>query len=248
MPTATQKKGVADQFVSSVSNFVLGLFVARSFGRSIVRSRSTLSPTRWSSTPRGGLGEVPIRSSSGIAAGLVVAGVVRRRRLGSRPLPWVVRGRWLVSQWQDCSCLIRSVLSLIALGIGLPGLALQDSSTVSRLACKGSATFLNDLSGPGCSFASLSYCTAGATARPTVCSLSAQPQRSLLCFGMVPGPHAATAVPRGGMASVRTAQLVGSFTSRSRTSASAVHHDCVPLWWARWPALPLWVTFGRPKF
>ena len=136
--------GVADQGISSLSNFAIGLFVARSFGASsfgaftlafitytvvinaarglatdplLVRYSGRIS-RRWRSATAAASGTA---LAVGVAVGVlsILAGLVLPDPVG--PM-------------------------FIALGIGLPGLALQDSWRFAFFACgRGSAAFLNDL-------------------------------------------------------------------------------------------------------
>jgi O-antigen/teichoic acid export membrane protein len=136
--------GVADQGISSLSNFAIGLFVARSFGASsfgaftlafitytvvinaarglatdplLVRYSGRIS-RRWRSATAAASGTA---LAVGVAVGVlsILAGLVLPDPVG--PM-------------------------FIALGVGLPGLALQDSWRFAFFACgRGSAAFLNDL-------------------------------------------------------------------------------------------------------
>ena len=136
--------GVADQGISSLSNFALGLFVARSFGAS---------------------------SFGAFALAFITYTVVINAARGLATDPLLVRFSGPVSdQWRRAtssaagtalavgtitgalSVLVGLVLpdpvgaGFIALGIGLPGLALQDSWRFAFFACgRGLFAFINDL-------------------------------------------------------------------------------------------------------
>ena len=107
------------------------------------RSLSPSSPTRWSSTRHAAWR--PIRCSSATAATCIVAGAARRRR---------PPGPRSSSAWWPAPCASSAGLLLpdpvgpvfVALGVGLPGLALQDSWRFAFFAHgRGSSAFVNDL-------------------------------------------------------------------------------------------------------
>jgi O-antigen/teichoic acid export membrane protein len=136
--------GVADQGISSLSNFALGLFVARSFGASNFGA-FTLAFITYT---------VVINASRGLATDPLLvrySGKVTRRW---RSATAAATGTALVvGVAVGVICILAGLLLpdpvgpvFIALGIGLPGLALQDSWRFAFFACgRGSAAFLNDL-------------------------------------------------------------------------------------------------------
>jgi O-antigen/teichoic acid export membrane protein len=136
--------GVADQGISSLSNFALGLFVARSFGASNFGA-FTLAFITYT---------VVINASRGLATDPLLvrySGKVTRRW---RSATAAATGTALVvGVAAGVICILAGLLLpdpigpvFIALGIGLPGLALQDSWRFAFFACgRGSAAFLNDL-------------------------------------------------------------------------------------------------------
>ena len=136
--------GVADQGISSLSNFALGLFVARSFGATASeRSRSPSSPTRWSSTPHAAWR--PIRSSSATAAIWFVAGAAPHRPLAGPPSlsAWA-----LVSSASSpgCSCPIRWVRYSSRLASDYLGLPCRTAGgSLSSRCGRGASAFINDL-------------------------------------------------------------------------------------------------------
>jgi len=136
--------GVADQGISSLSNFALGIFVARTFGANEFGA-FTLAFVTYS---------VVINAARGLATD-----------------PLLVRFSGNISrEWRNATasssgtalavglavgvvCVIVGLLLpdpvgpvFVALGIGLPGLALQDSFRFAFFACgRGGYAFLNDL-------------------------------------------------------------------------------------------------------
>ncbi len=136
--------GVADQGIASLSNFALGLFVARSYGAS---------------------------EFGAFALAFVTYGVVINAARGLATDPLLVRfsgdvtPRWrratssatgtalAVGMVTGSICVLAGLLlpgsvglGFIALGVGLPGLALQDSWRFAFFACgRGAAAFTNDL-------------------------------------------------------------------------------------------------------
>ena len=145
--------GVADQGISSLSNFALGLFVARSFGASNFGA-FTLAYVTYT---------VVINAARGLATDPLVV-----RYSGDASGGWVASGsphRWrsatsaatgtalVVGVAAGVMCVIAGLLLpdplgpvFVALGIALPGLTLQDSWRFAFFACgRGSASFINDL-------------------------------------------------------------------------------------------------------
>lgn len=136
--------GVADQGMSSLSNFALGLFVARSFGASNFGA-FTLAFVTYT---------VVINATRGLATDPLLV-----RHSGDQDARW----RRAVSESSGTSLLVGLAVGalcvllglampepigpvLVALGVGLPGLALQDSFRFAFFACgRASAAFLNDL-------------------------------------------------------------------------------------------------------
>jgi O-antigen/teichoic acid export membrane protein len=136
--------GVADQGISSLSNFALGLFVARSFGASSFGAFALAFITY----------TVVINAARGLATDPLLvrfsgpASEVWRRATSSAAGTALAVG----SVTGALSILAGLVLpdpvgaGFIALGIGLPGLALQDSWRFAFFACgRGRSAFLNDL-------------------------------------------------------------------------------------------------------
>jgi O-antigen/teichoic acid export membrane protein len=136
--------GVADQGISSLSNFAIGLFVARSFGASSFGA-FTLAFITYT---------VVINAARGLATDPLLvrySGRIGRRWLSATA---AASGTALAV---GVAVGVLSILAglvlpdpvgpmFIALGVGLPGLALQDSWRFAFFACgRGSAAFLNDL-------------------------------------------------------------------------------------------------------
>jgi O-antigen/teichoic acid export membrane protein len=136
--------GVADQGISSLSNFALGLFVARSFGASNFGA-FTLAYITYT---------VVINAARGLATDPLLV-----RYSGDPSRRWrnatsAATGTALaVGIAAGLLCIVAGLLLpdpvgpvFIALGIGLPGLALQDSWRFAFFACgRGSSSFINDL-------------------------------------------------------------------------------------------------------
>lgn len=136
--------GVADQGISSISNFALGIFVARSFGASSFGA-FTLAFVTYT---------VVINAARGLATDPLLVrhsgeiGPEWRRAAGSASGTALAVG--LVS---GVLCVVAGLLlpqpvgaTFVALGVGLPGLALQDSWRFAFFACgRGSSAFVNDL-------------------------------------------------------------------------------------------------------
>jgi O-antigen/teichoic acid export membrane protein len=136
--------GVADQGMSSLSNFALGLFVARSFGASNFGA-FTLAFVTYT---------VVINATRGLATDPLLV-----RYSGAQDARW----RRAASEASGAALLVGLAVGvlcvgiglvlpdpvgpvLVALGVGLPGLALQDSFRFAFFACgRASAAFLNDL-------------------------------------------------------------------------------------------------------
>jgi O-antigen/teichoic acid export membrane protein len=136
--------GVADQGMSSVSNFALGLFVARSYGATDFGA-FTLAFVTYS---------VVLNAARGLATDPLLVrfsgDVSPRWRSGTASATGTAL---TVGVAAGCLCILAGLLlpgqvglGFIALGVGLPGLALQDSWRLAFFACgRGSAAFLNDL-------------------------------------------------------------------------------------------------------
>ena len=136
--------GVADQGMSSLSNFALGLFVARSFGASNFGA-FTLAFVTYT---------VVINATRGLATDPLLV-----RYSGDQDARWrratgeASGASLLVGLAAGVVCILLGLVVpapvgpvLLALGVGLPGLALQDSLRFAFFACgRGSAAFLNDL-------------------------------------------------------------------------------------------------------
>jgi O-antigen/teichoic acid export membrane protein len=136
--------GVADQGISSLSNFAIGLFVARSFGASSFGA-FTLAFITYT---------VVINAARGLATDPLLVRYSGRISRRWRSATAAASGTALAV---GVSVGVLSILAglvlpdpvgpmFIALGVGLPGLALQDSWRFAFFACgRGSAAFLNDL-------------------------------------------------------------------------------------------------------
>jgi O-antigen/teichoic acid export membrane protein len=136
--------GVADQGISSLSNFALGLFVARSFGASSFGA-FTLAFITYT---------VVINAIRGLATDPLLV-----RHSGSGNPRWrnatagATGTALIIGVMVGVLCLLAGLLlpdevgpAFMALGIGLPGLALQDSWRFAFFAHgRGSAAFINDL-------------------------------------------------------------------------------------------------------
>lgn len=163
--------GVADQGMSSLSNFLLGIFVARSFGASdfgaftlafvtysvvlnaarglatdpfVVRF-SGVADSRWRTAAAAATGTA---LATGAVAGLlcVLAGLLLPHPLGT---------------------------GFVALGFGLPGLALQDSWRFAFFAAgRGSSAFVNDLAWTVLLVSTLALLKAGSMGSSTSCLLA----------------------------------------------------------------------------
>jgi O-antigen/teichoic acid export membrane protein len=136
--------GVADQGISSLSNFALGLFVARSFGASSFGA-FTLAFITYT---------VVINASRGLATDPLLvrySGDVTRR--WRRATSSATGTAFAVGVVGGVLCVVAGLLLpdplgpvFIALGIGLPGLTLQDSFRLAFFACgRGLFAFVNDL-------------------------------------------------------------------------------------------------------
>jgi len=136
--------GVADQGMSSLSNFALGLFVARSFGASNFGA-FTLAFVTYT---------VVINATRGLATDPLLV-----RYSGDQDSRWrraaaeASGAALLVGLAVGALCVLLGLALpdpigpvVLALGVGLPGLALQDSFRFAFFACgRASAAFLNDL-------------------------------------------------------------------------------------------------------
>jgi O-antigen/teichoic acid export membrane protein len=136
--------GVADQGISSLSNFALGLFVARSFGASNFGA-FTLAYITYT---------VVINAARGLATDPLLVRYSGDPSRGWRSATSAATGTALaVGVAAGLLCIVAGLLLpdpvgpvFIALGIGLPGLALQDSWRFAFFACgRGSSSFINDL-------------------------------------------------------------------------------------------------------
>jgi O-antigen/teichoic acid export membrane protein len=176
--------GVADQGISSVSNFALGLFVARSFGASSFGA-FTLAFITYT---------VVINASRGLATDPLLVRYSGRVGRRWRSATSAATGTALaVGVAAGVLCVVAGLLLpdqvgpvFIALGIGLPGLALQDSWRFAFFACgRGSAAFLNDLFWTVLLFASL-FVLHGWRDTPAHCLLAFGATATLAAlFGMV---------------------------------------------------------------
>jgi O-antigen/teichoic acid export membrane protein len=136
--------GVADQGISSLSNFALGLFVARSVGADSFGAFSLAFITY----------TVVINAARGLATDPLLVrfsgALVRRWR---RATSAATGTALVVGVGVGVLCIAAGLLlpdplgpAFVALGIGLPGLALQDSWRFAFFACgRGASAFLNDL-------------------------------------------------------------------------------------------------------
>ena len=136
--------GVADQGISSLANFALGLFVARSVGADSFGAFSLAFITY----------TVVINAARGLATDPLLV-----RFSGTLVRPWrratsAASGTALVvGVGVGILCILAGLLlpdplgpAFVALGIGLPGLALQDSWRFAFFACgRGASAFINDL-------------------------------------------------------------------------------------------------------
>ena len=136
--------GVADQGISSLSNFALGLFVARSFGASNFGA-FTLAYITYT---------VVINAARGLATDpLLVRYSGDPSRRWRRATSSATGTALAVGVAAGLLCIVAGLLLpdpvgpvFIALGVGLPGLALQDSWRFAFFACgRGASAFVNDL-------------------------------------------------------------------------------------------------------
>lgn len=136
--------GVADQGISSLSNFALGIFVARSFGASNFGA-FTLAFITYT---------VVLNAARGLATDPLLvrySGDVSRR--WRRAASSATGTALAVGVASGALCVVAGLLlpdpvgtTFIALGVGLPGLALQDSWRFAFFACgRGASAFTNDL-------------------------------------------------------------------------------------------------------
>jgi O-antigen/teichoic acid export membrane protein len=136
--------GVADQAISSLSNFALGLFVARTFGASSFGA-FTLAYVTYT---------VIINAARGLATDPLLvrhSGDVHHR--WRRATSAATGTALVVGVAAGALCIIAGLLLpgpvgpvFVALGVGLPGLAVQDSWRFAFFAHgRGSSAFVNDL-------------------------------------------------------------------------------------------------------
>jgi O-antigen/teichoic acid export membrane protein len=145
--------GVVDQGISSVSNFALGLFVARSFGANDFGAFSLafITYTVVINAARGlATDPLVVRYSGDVSGAGASESALRRWRRATS----AATGTALVVGIAAGAMSIVAGLLLpdplgpvfVALGIGLPALTLQDSWRFAFFACgRGSAAFMNDL-------------------------------------------------------------------------------------------------------
>jgi O-antigen/teichoic acid export membrane protein len=180
--------GVADQGISSLSNFAIGLFVARSFGASSFGA-FTLAFITYT---------VVINASRGLATDPLLVRYSGQAGRRWRSATSAATGSALVvGVTVGVLCVLVALLLpdpigpvFIALGIGLPGLVLQDSWRFAFFASgRGSAAFINDLFWTVLLFGALLILHGGADS----------PARALLAFGAT-----ATLASLLGMAQART--------------------------------------------
>ena len=145
--------GVADQGISSLSNFALGLFVARSFGASnfgaftlaYITYTVVINAARGLSTD-----PLVVRYSGDISGGSAASGASHRWR---RATSAATGTAFVVGVAAGVVCVVVGLLLpdpvgpvFVALGVGLPALTLQDSWRFAFFACgRGASAFLNDL-------------------------------------------------------------------------------------------------------
>jgi O-antigen/teichoic acid export membrane protein len=179
---------VADQGISSLSNFAIGLFVARSFGASSFGA-FTLAFITYT---------VVINASRGLATDPLLVRYSGQAGRRWRSATSAATGSALVvGVTVGVLCVLVALLLpdpigpvFIALGIGLPGLVLQDSWRFAFFASgRGSAAFINDLFWTVLLFGALLILHGGADS----------PARALLAFGAT-----ATLASLLGMAQART--------------------------------------------
>ena len=136
--------GVADQGIASLSNFALGLFVARSFGASSFGAFALAFVTY----------TVVMNAARGLATDPLLvrfsgaeSGPWRRAVSCSyRNLPPVGRGRRDPERCRRTPVARSLGPVFVALGIALPGLAVQDSWRFAFFAAhRGASAFINDL-------------------------------------------------------------------------------------------------------
>ncbi len=136
--------GVADQGISSLSNFALGLFVARTFGASSFGAFALAYVTY----------SVVINAARGLATDPLLvrhSGDIHRR--WRRATSAATGTALVVGVTAGVVCVLAGLLLpdpvgpvFVALGVGLPGLALQDSWRFAFFAHgRGSSAFINDL-------------------------------------------------------------------------------------------------------
>jgi O-antigen/teichoic acid export membrane protein len=135
---------VADQGISSLSNFALGLFVARSFGATTFGA-FTLAFITYT---------VVINAARGLATDpLLVRYSGKEIRRWRNATSAATGTALIIGVTVGVLCVLAGLLlpdevgpAFIALGVGLPGLVLQDSWRFAFFACgRGSSAFVNDL-------------------------------------------------------------------------------------------------------
>ena len=236
--------GVADQGISSLSNFALGLFVARSFGASSFGAFALAFITY----------TVVINAARGLATDPLLVrfsgDVVNRWR---RATSAATGTALVVGVAAGALCVVAGLLlpdplgpAFVALGIGLPGLALQDSWRFAFFARgRGSSAFLNDLF-----WTVLLVLALVADARPSrqrgtlsACLRWHGHDRCPARDGS--GTSPTTPIPRVGDGFGPTTNC--RFGTSSRTSAAVAHPRSVPSCWVRLPASRLSATSGPPR-
>ena len=145
--------GVADQGISSLSNFALGLFVARSFGASNFGAFSLayITYTVVLNAARGlATDPLVVRYSGDVSSHGEAGSSLRRWRRATSAAAGTALGVGIVV---GAVCIVVGLVLpdsvgpvFVALGFGLPGLALQDSWRFAFFACgRGTSAFINDL-------------------------------------------------------------------------------------------------------
>ena len=236
--------GVADQGISSLSNFALGLFVARSFGASKFGA-FTLAFITYT---------VVINAARGLATDPLLVrfsgDLVRRWR---RATSAATGTALVVGVAAGVLCIVAGLLlpdpvgpAFVALGIGLPGLALQDSWRFAFFARgRGSSAFINDLFWTVLLVLALVLMHGRADSCSTLSACLRRHGHDRCPAGDGSGTSPATPISRAGMAS-DPPRTVGSVPCRERQQPVA-HPSCVPLWWARLPASRLSATSGPQR-
>ena len=221
---------------------------ARSVPAASARSRSPYSPTRWSSTPRGAWRR--IRSSSAISGRIRVRRWRMRDVGGSTGTAPCGRRRGAVSCASVAGLLlpdpVRSGIHRTWASGCLGLLCRTAGDSPSSPSGRGSSAFLNDL------FWTVLLCRGSRRAARLGGDSAAR--TALLAFGgtatlaavLGSGSGPDVAIARSARWTwLRDAPRSYRFGTSSRTSASAVHRNCVPSCWARSPALRPSATCGR---